>query len=270
MHRLIPALAEAVSAHVLLRALLIVIGCAGVFFFVLPAAFGIVNIGNCFGLTVSLILLLFAICSGRISKWLHTLNGHAVGHITLGLLTALLLLGICWCLLLSCMMLYGAHKKPKQTPRAAVVLGCKVRGSVPSLMLWRRITRANEILTQNPDMIAVVSGGQGSGEEISEARCMADELIRLGIAPERIILEDKSTSTSENLRFSKQILDDMGITGELLIVTDGFHERRAQLLAGYEGIPETAAASAYTSWYLLPTYVVREWFGLTHAFVFHS
>ena len=116
----------------------------------------------------------------------------------------------------------------------------------------------------------MVSGGKGDGEEISEAQCMSNELQKLGVSADRILLEDQSTSTSENLRFSNKILADTGITGELLIVTDGFHERRAQYLAKREGITETAAASAETAWYLLPTYWVREWFGLVHAFVLGS
>ncbi len=270
MHRLIPAFAEAVSAHAVLRYLLIFLGAVGICFFLLPVAFGIVNIGNVFGFAVSLLLLCFAACSRSLADRLRNVNGHTAGRVTVGILTAVLLLGICWCAVLSGMMLLGAAKKPGGSPKAAVVLGCKVRGTVPSLMLSRRIEKAYEMLMQYPEMIAVVSGGQGSNEDISEAECMAVELKRRGIPAERIVREDKSTSTSENLRFSKALLEERGITGEILIVTDGFHERRAQLLAKYEGLPQTAAASAYTSWYLMPTYVVREWFGLTHAFVFHS
>lgn len=270
MHRLIPAFAEAVSAHAALRFLLLLLGAVGIAFFVLPVAFGIVNIGNVFGFAVSLLLFFFAAMSRKIAAGLQAVNSHTAGRVTVGTVTVILLLGICWCLVLSGMMLYGAHKKPSGSPNAAVVLGCKVRGTVPSLMLSRRISRAYEMLVQYPEMIAVVSGGQGRNEDISEAACMASELMRRGIPAERIVLEDKSTSTSENLRFSKALLEERGISGEILIVTDGFHERRAQLLAKYEGILQTAAASAYTSWYLMPTYVVREWFGLTHAFVFHS
>ena len=135
-------------------------------------------------------------------------------------------------------------------------------------MLSRRIQAAYEKLEADPALIAVVSGGQGSNEDISEAQCMYNELTRMGIASERIILEPQSTSTSENLRFSKTLLDEHGITGSLYLATDGYHELRAQILAKKEGLPACAPASAYTSWYLLPTYWVREWFGLAHAFVF--
>ena len=135
-------------------------------------------------------------------------------------------------------------------------------------MLSRRIQAAYQALQQYPEMICVVSGGQGSNEDISEAQCMANELIRLGIASERIRIEDQSVSTSENLRFSKTILDEEGFSGEFLLATDSFHQLRAQILAGQESLPDCCAVTPYTSWYLVPTYWVREWFGLTHAFVF--
>ena len=186
MHRLIPAFAEAVSAHAVLRYLLILLGTLGICFFLLPTAFGIVNIGNMFGFAVSLLLVCFAACSRSLADRLRIVNGHTAGRVTVGILTAILLLGICWCLLLSGMMLFGATKKPNGSPKAAVVLGCKVRGTVPSLMLSRRIDRAFEMLMQYPEMIAVVSGGQGSNEDISEAECMAVELKRRGISAERI------------------------------------------------------------------------------------
>ena len=97
---------------------------------------------------------------------------------------------------------------------------------------------------------------------------MRNELVRMGIAEERILMEDRSVSTSENLRFSKEILEKQGITGSLLIATDGYHEMRAQYLAKREQLPDCYAVREYTSWNLLPTYWVREWFGLAHAFVF--
>lgn len=165
-------------------------------------------------------------------------------------------------------MIHAANKKPPEPPKAIIVLGCKVRGTVPSLMLFRRIQAAYDALQEYPDAIAIVSGGKGENENISEAECMENELVRMGISKERIIQENQSTSTSENLRFSKPILEEKGIDKNVLIVTDGYHELRAQYLAKIEQLPECYGASAYTSFYLLPTYWVREWFGLAHAFVF--
>lgn len=253
-----------------LRMILLGISVLGIAFFLLPLQFSIINIGNLFGLFMSILLFVFTAWNGRISKLLSVIWEKKAGRITLRTLGILFLLGVLLCLILSVFMIRAANKKPQGTPQAVVVLGCKVRGTVPSLMLWRRIQAAYDALQAHPDAVCVVSGGKGDGEEISEAQCMSNELQKLGVSADRILLEDQSTSTSENLRFSKKILADTGITGELVIVTDGFHERRAQYLAKREGITETAAASAETAWYLLPTYWVREWFGLVHAFVLGS
>ena len=97
---------------------------------------------------------------------------------------------------------------------------------------------------------------------------MRRELIKKGIAESRILTEDQSTSTSENLRFSKKILEEHGITGNVMIATDGYHEMRAQYLAKRETLPHCDPAPAHTTLLMFPTYWVREWFGLTHAFIF--
>lgn len=252
----------------ILRIILLGISVLGLVFFLWPLEFRIVNIGNLFGLACSIILLGFVLFNRQISALLDTVNSYRAGKITLRILGGCIVLGVLYCLIASCFMIHAAHKKPKTQPQAVIVLGCKVRGTEPSLMLSRRIRAAYDILTANPEMIAVVSGGKGANEDISEAQCMFNALTRAGIAAERILMEDQSTSTSENLRFSKQILDEHGITGELYLATDGYHELRAQILAGKEGLPECYPVTAHTSWYLLPTYWIREWFGLAHAFVF--
>ena len=254
--------------HNILRLILILIGLAGIILFFLPMLVHITNIGNVFGLAVSIVILAFAIWNRQISGFLDKINSTTIGGILLKVLGVFIVCGVLYCLIISCFMIHAAHKKPDDTPQAVIVLGCKVRGTVPSLMLSRRIAAAKNVLEQNPEMIAVVSGGKGDQEDISEAACMRNELVRMGIAEERILMEDRSVSTSENLRFSKEILEKQGITGSLLIATDGYHEMRAQYLAKREQLPDCYAVRAYTSWYLLPTYWVREWFGLAHAFVF--
>ena len=233
----------------LLRIILICISLIGMILFFLPMLVRIVNIGNLFGLGCSTVLFLFTTLNRPISAFLGKLWQNRAGKAALVTVAALLILGVLYCLVMSCCMAYAAHKKPQTAPKAVIVLGCKVRGTTPSLMLAKRIRAACAVLEANPDMVAVVSGGKG-------------------IAESRIIPEDRSTTTSENLRFSKEILAEHGITGDLYLATDSYHEMRAQVLARIEGLPECWPVSAKTSWYLVPTYWVREWFGLAHAFVF--
>lgn len=260
--------------HVLTRVLLIGISLVGIFFFVLPMMAKIINLGNVLGLLASLFLLGFTVFNKPVAKFLGILREHIAGKIVLSCIGVFFCLGVLLCLVLSVMMLTAANKKPKDTPQAIIVLGCKVKGEKPSRMLARRLETAYNALEHNPDMICVVSGGKGSDEQMTEAQCMYEWLTAKGIDENRIIQEDKSASTSENLRFSKEkmdLLDSIQASDtQILIATDGYHQYRAQYLAKQEGFSKTAAASAYTSWYLLPTYWIREWFGIVHAFVFGS
>lgn len=255
------------NSLLILWAVLLLAALLGCFFFALPFLAGIINIGNIAGLIASILLLLCVLLREPLGQWLHTLWQHKAGKITLSILGGIIAAGLLLCLVLSIMMGTAASRKPKQEPAAVIVLGCKVNGTQPSLMLSRRLNAAYVYLAAHPDVPVVVSGGQGSNEDISEAQCMAEYLIAKGIDENRILMEDKSTSTSENLRFSKALLEEKGIRGTLMLATDGFHQYRAQYLAKQEGLA-CYAVSAETSWYLLPTYWVREWFGILHAWVF--
>lgn len=254
----------------LLRVILLSLSFLGCFLFLLPISVRIVNIGNLFGLAVSVLLGCFVMFNRPISELLGTIRQHPAGKAVLRITGIILLLGVLYCMIMSGFMIHAAHKKPRGAPAAIVVLGCKVRGSEPSLMLYRRIRTAYQAAIQYPDVPVIVSGGKGSDEDISEAECMARELRRMGLPQDRIILENRSASTSENFRFSREIMEQNGLHGEIMVVTDAFHEYRASVLAEIEGLPECCAASAHTSWYLLPTYWVREWFGIAHAYVFKS
>ena len=251
-----------------LRVVLILVSIFFIIEFWLPTTVGIVNIGNAFGLGCSILLLVYAVFNMRISALLDRIYACRAGKITLRVLGVLIVLGVIYCLILSILMLHSAYRKPKSTPRAVIVLGCKVRGTNPTRMLSERIKAAYDAMQKYPEMVAVVSGGKGHDEVISEAECMRRELIKKGIAESRILTEDQSTSTSENLRFSKKILEEHGITGNVMIATDGYHEMRAQYLAKCENLPHCDPAPAHTTLLMFPTYWVREWFGLTHAFIF--
>ncbi|MEI3193353.1 MAG: YdcF family protein [Lachnospiraceae bacterium] len=88
-----------------------------------------------------------------------------------------------------------------------VVLGAQVRGTVPSRALKKRLDTAAEYLGKNLETKVVVSGGKGAGEEITEAEAMENYLLELGIEKDRIIMEDRSTTTSENLRYTGELID---------------------------------------------------------------
>ena len=135
-----------------------------------------------------------------------------------------------------------------------IVLGCQVRGTVPSRMLRQRIDAAADYLRTYPDAIAIVSGGMGPGEDITEAQCMYDCLIAAGIEPERILMEDRATSTSENLRFSLELMESDSVA----IVSNEFHLYRAGQMAASLGL-DAALIPADTEYPILTaSYFLRE------------
>ena len=119
-----------------------------------------------------------------------------------------------------------------------VVLGAKVRDTGPSVSLWDRIYGAADYMHTHPDVIAVVSGGQGSDEPMSEGQAMYDELVALGIAPERIWIEDQATSTRENINFALDLIEEKTGTRPhtLGVVSSEYHLFRASLFAESCGV----------------------------------
>ncbi len=237
-------------------------------FFYGPMVFShIVNLGNCFGAACCTLAAAFFLCNPWISAMLTRLCRHPAGRLAFGLFAALLGLGMLLAIVLSVFLLYAAHDAPSQPPEAIVVLGCKVNGTTPSRMLHYRIDAAYDYLAAHPDTVAVLSGGQGTNESISEAQCMYETLTAKGIPPEQLLCEDTSTNTGENLRNAKAILEQQLLdTQEIAIVSDGYHQLRASMIAEQHGMHATAI-SAHTEPWILPTYVVREWFAVTHQFL---
>ena len=164
---------------------------------------------------------------------------------------ALVLAGaLSFCALLGA-VLYGSYDHITGEPRVMVILGCQVMADGdPSVLLQDRLDTALDYLEEHPDLTVVVSGGQGSNEPVSEARCMADVLIQGGVAEEQIRLEDQSSNTMENLVFSRELLAREGIEVEetdVLVVSNGFHLTRARMLAGRFGYGEISTLAAPSS-----------------------
>ncbi|MBP3410386.1 MAG: YdcF family protein [Clostridia bacterium] len=143
---------------------------------------------------------------------------------------------------------------------AIIVLGAKVNGREPSGALRNRIQVAGEYLEANPDTIAVLSGGQGSDEDISEAQCMYENLVAMGIDPARLILEDRSTDTSENLLYSRELIPEDSRVG---LVTNNFHIFRSLALARGLGW-DVKGVPVATSWFSIPHYYMREFVGVVY------
>ena len=141
-----------------------------------------------------------------------------------------------------------------------IVLGTTVNGTEPSPMLSDRIQAAAKYLEKYPDVTCIVTGGKADDVNISEAQCMYNGLVALGIDPERIILENKAVSTVENFRFSKELLDNEPGNCRVGVLSSEFHLLRAKMLAkdfGMDVITVPAQSSDPETFF---TYYVREIF----------
>lgn len=137
-----------------------------------------------------------------------------------------------------------------------IVLGAHVDGTRPTLALLERIRRALEYLEENPRTRAVLSGGRGEGEQISEAQAMYNYLTEHGIDGERLLLEERSVNTKENLAFSLELLGD--VTCSVGVVTNNFHVFRGVAIGRKCGCRDICGIpSRYRSWRLL-IYIPRE------------
>lgn len=151
-----------------------------------------------------------------------------------------------------------------------IILGAKVNGTKPSNVLQNRIETAAKYLKEHPKAKAIVSGGKGSDEGISEAEAMELGLVSLGIAKDRILKEDKSTNTKENFTFSKVILKEQGVdlsNAQFVVVTTKFHLFRSVRIARKLGFEKIEGVGSTQLWYLIPTNYVREFLAVVKDFL---
>lgn len=155
---------------------------------------------------------------------------------------------------------------------AVIVLGAGVNGETPSLSLQTRIDAAADYLKAHPELPAVLSGGQGSGERITEAEAMRRALREAGIAEERLLLEEQSTNTAENFAYSAQLLRQQGIDPQnavIAVVSNDFHLFRAKLIAQREGITAVGVSAKLQPWFFLEVnYFIRESFASVKTLLF--
>ena len=143
--------------------------------------------------------------------------------------SVILILGLLVCGATEAVIIFHSFGTPERETPYLLVLGAKVNKKGPSVSLWDRIYAAHDYLEAHPDVIAVVSGGQGKDEPMSEALCMYKNLVQLGIDPERILMEDQATSTWENLHFSLDLLESKfgQRPTELAVLSSEYHLFRA-------------------------------------------
>lgn len=223
---------------------------------IVPAFYGVLNFGSLV-IAVCGLLLIFGP-----RYWHIVARRKPVRRLAVFLITVF----VSYSVTVSLVMLKTAYfMKPPESGRiTVVVLGSKINGDSPSLMLKRRLDVAKDYLMTNPDAFCIVTGGQGADEDYPESFVMKNYLVAQGIAEDRIITEWQSTSTQENLLFASRLISDSNIP--IIIATDGFHQLRAHILASAYDM-KAYSLSSFTPPGLLPAYWVRDMLGVSVAWL---
>ncbi|OCA99059.1 GdmH [Clostridium beijerinckii] len=154
-----------------------------------------------------------------------------------------------------------------------IVLGAGLdNGGVPNLILRERLDIAIKCMKENLAQYIVLSGGQGTDESTSEAQAMSEYLQAKGIEKNKIILEDKSRDTNENLKYSKEKIEEFSNKSisdiKVKIVTTDFHAFRSSILAKKNGYKNFDNYSSTMPWYFVPSTYARESIAVIKSILF--
>jgi len=204
---------------------------------------------------ISVCLILYALLFRKIPKILHI----AIGILCLIPVVFALFLGF-----------YGNVSNTDHTEDVVIVLGAGVHGERVSAPLARRLDTAIAYWNENPNAIIIVTGGLGNRASITEAEAMSRYLIARGIPPDRILLEDRSTTTYENLVFANEILSARFPDGfRSVLITNDFHIYRAVGTARQAGL-DPNRLGAPTDWVTQPVNYFREMLAVLNFWLFQS
>lgn len=246
-----------------LRKILVVLLCIFCLWTLVPLCGGIIGIGTYAPLTIGLFLLAVTFC------WDYITSRKGLLWSVLRTLVAVVFLAgaVSFAYVSGLMISASRNYVPSYSSNVTlVVLGCKVNGDQPSLMLERRLEAAADYMLKNPDSNCIVTGGQGPDEDYPEAVIMKRRLTELGVSASRIKTEDKSTSTRENLTFAMEKIAQNKYSSTIAVVTDPFHQLRASMICEELEVSHYAICSN-TPWYLVMYYWFREMFGIARLWL---
>ena len=204
----------------------------------------------------------FCLRMHRSSRWLWHLP-HGV-KIVLG---CVLLAGALTFAVMEGLIVSQMFAKGEPELEYVLVLGAQVRGDHVSRALEDRLKTAKAYLDENPETKALLSGGQGPGENLTEAQAMYDWLVAHDVSADRLIMEDRSTSTWENMTFSKALIPEETGQVHIGIVTNNFHVYRGVMLAKRCGFTKACGIAAKSHSLMQLHFMVREGIALAKDMV---
>ncbi|MCL2574651.1 MAG: YdcF family protein [Defluviitaleaceae bacterium] len=236
-----------------MRILILAIGILLALNVIALATFSSIHHGHTIQAILSAVILLYAAFYNKLPK-----KFHIATHIVAAIPVTFVLF----------LMIYGNISHVNHQEDVVIVLGAGLHNGEVGDHLALRLNTALSYLSYNPQAMVIVCGGLGTGQPHTEAYAMARYLTTRGIPPERILLEDRSTNTYENLAFAKEILAahfPYGFTAAL--VTNDFHIFRAAQLANQVGIDATPLG-APTPWHSLTVNYLREMLAIINMWIF--
>lgn len=248
-----------------LRITLIVIEVIFLLWFILPVRFHIFKAGNLLGVLICLI----AFFRTAFSSAYHQLDAFMLQNTFTKIIWLVIKYGcilfVVYAVSISVCMIVAMKIKPKKNA-TAVILGAQVKPWGASRLLTQRIKAAENYLDRNPDMKAIASGGQGYNEPMSEAACILENMIRDGVDPKRIFVEDQSVNTEQNLLYSIKIIKKHQLSDNIAVVSDSYHQLRARIIS-YKIDRKIHVGAINTvntgfGWFIYPSFFVREWIAI--------
>ncbi|MFI3226329.1 MAG: YdcF family protein [Clostridia bacterium] len=221
----------------------------GVLFFL---SLGIAMLGLTFCIKISNLNIAY-------SKFFEILS--LIGKIVLGL----------WLIsfiIIETMIIVGEKSDDQISFDALIVLGAGIYGDVPSLSFQTRLDTAINYLNGHPETIVITTGGYGEGEAYSESYVAKKYLVENGIDENRILFEEYSRNTFENVRYAKELLPD-DYSGKTAAVSNDFHLFRARMLLEVQGLTPYAIGSEIPNRPALNIlYSIREYFSVVKHLLF--
>lgn len=230
------------------KCLIFTIGCAALINGTVLSFTTNFNLGNVLTLILGTLLLFWSVKYDFVNNFVPKLIRIIIAA---GLILVLIFATFLLC--------YGTADNVNHTENAIIVLGAAVHGETPSLVLRDRLNVAIEYSAKNPEAIIIVSGGKGPQESITEAEAMEKYLIKKGVSADKIIKEDKSTSTYENFLNSKVILEEhLGEDYKACFITNEYHVFRAESIAKSAEFENVSHLNSSTRWYSVLPGTLRE------------
>ena len=223
---------------------------------------------NLLGILLSLFLVLGEVFLWRFDYYVSGSQFEVMIHdMAANLLAAVYLYVECMLIGIIVADLFAARYWPDYDKDFMIILGCGIRqDGTPTPLLRGRVDKALEFARKQKeatgkDLIFVPSGGQGPNEVISESESMKNYLLSKGIPKERILMEDQSTTTFENMKFSKEKIMAIDPNAKIAYSTTNYHVFRSGLFARRVKM-RAQGIGARTKWYFWPNAAVREFVGL--------